>query len=213
MKVVNTPSHQVFKCPIQVYYVLLLIGGPAKEKWLAAKEEILGAATPTEACFRKIMNSFISKFGATSNTAEDLREFLMNVKTPSNMKVADFKSRIFKLDYYLQYLGGSLNDRLGDAVLLSTLKKSVPSWRQKFINAYVRTSVKTIADQTNYYVNLEEEEEKQAHQQNRRHQHQNENRNRNQRQGSHHTEEYRTNRDRRGNQRNSGKYQHMSAPS
>lgn len=190
---------------------LLLLGGPAKEKLLAAKEEILGAGTPTETRFRETMNSFISKCGATSNTAEDLREFLMNVKKPSNMKFADFKSRIVELDYYLQYLPGPLNDRLGEAVLFSTLKKSVPSWRQKFINANVRTSVETISDLTDYYESLEEEEERQARQQNRRHHQRNENRSRNQPQTRQQTERYRTDRDRRGNQRNSGEYRHTSA--
>jgi hypothetical protein len=61
--------------PAKFNIALPLLGGPAKKKWLSAIEEILETATPTEA-----RHLFLS--GATSNTAEDLREFLMNVKNP-----------------------------------------------------------------------------------------------------------------------------------
>jgi hypothetical protein len=105
------------------------------------------------------------------------------------MQLVDFISRIIELDYYLQYLPGPLNDRLGDAVLFPTLKKSLPSWRQRFINANVRSSVETIADLTDYYENLEEEE-RQAYQQNRRHCHRDKTRNRKQPQGRHPPEGY-----------------------
>ena len=71
---------------------LLLLAGEAKEKWTDARAEVMGnAVNHTDARFNAAMNRFISLCGATSNTAEDLREFLLNVKKPAKMKLQDFK--------------------------------------------------------------------------------------------------------------------------
>jgi hypothetical protein len=141
---------------------LLLLTGPAEEKWISARDAVLGnpPANVTNARFSQVMTRFIQRCGATNITAEDLRKFLMNVKKPLNMKFHDFKARIIELDYYLPYLPGPLNQRIGEASLFSTLKKSVPAWKEKFINAKVRSSVQTISDLTDYYEELEETEEK-----------------------------------------------------
>ena len=113
---------------------LLLLSGPAKEKWIEARNTVLGtpAGNLTIPRFNNVMTLFIQKCGATTSTAEDLRDFLMNVRKPSHMKFSDFKTRIIELDYYLPYLPAPLNERIGAATLFSTLKKSVPAWKEKF---------------------------------------------------------------------------------
>jgi hypothetical protein len=50
------------------------------------------------------MLTFIQKCGATSETAEDLRDFIMNAKKSSNLHFEDFKQRLEELDDYLPYL-------------------------------------------------------------------------------------------------------------
>ena len=138
---------------------LLLLAGEAKEKWTDARAEVMGnAVNHTDARFNAAMNRFISLCGATSNTAEDLREFLLNVKKPAKMKLQDFKRRIFELDRYLPYLPGPLNDRLGDAVLFSTIKKCVPAWNNQYISANARTSVHNVNELMDYYETLEDQE-------------------------------------------------------
>ena len=75
------------------------------------------------------MSSFLQKCGATTETAEDLRDFLMNAKKPPNMNFEDFKQRLEELNDYLPYLPAPLNERLSDDQLFVTLKKSVPAWQ------------------------------------------------------------------------------------
>ena len=104
------------------------------------------------------MNQFIVKCGANPATTEDLREFIMNAKKPSSMKIQSFKHRLFKLDRYLPYRPGELNTHLGEAVLFSAIKKSVPAWKQSFIKANAQTSITDVNELMNYYESLEDQE-------------------------------------------------------
>jgi hypothetical protein len=83
----------------------ILTSSAGREKWQQAWAEVLGnpPANETNARFNRTMLSFIQKCGATSETAEDLRDFIMNTKKPSNLRFEDFKQR---LDDYLPYLTG-----------------------------------------------------------------------------------------------------------
>jgi hypothetical protein len=47
-----------------------------------------------------MMLTFIQKCGATSKTAEDLRDFIMNVKKQSNLHFEDFKQWLEELNDY-----------------------------------------------------------------------------------------------------------------
>jgi hypothetical protein len=84
------------------------------------------------------MLTFIQKCGATSETAEDLRDFIMNAKKPSNLRFEDFKRWLEELDDYLPYLPGPLNQRWGDDQLFVTLKKCVPAWQKKYTDSNAR---------------------------------------------------------------------------
>ena len=136
----------------------LLLTGEAKEKWIDARTDILQDQNPTDIRFANTMNQFIVNCGANPGTTEDLREFIMNAKKPSSMKIQSFKRRLFELDRYLPYLPGELNTRLGEAVLFSTIKKSVPAWKQSFIEANAQTSVTDVNELMNYYESLEDQE-------------------------------------------------------
>jgi hypothetical protein len=71
----------------------ILTSGAGCEKWQQAQAEVLGnpPANETDARFNRAMLIFIQKCGATSKTAEDLRDFIMNAKKPSNLCFEDFK--------------------------------------------------------------------------------------------------------------------------
>jgi hypothetical protein len=97
----------------------ILTSGSGREKWNQARQEVLregqaNALNPTDARFNATMLIFLKKCGATSETAEDLREFLANAKKPSNMSLDDFKKRIHELNEYLPYLPGPLNTKLSE---------------------------------------------------------------------------------------------------
>jgi hypothetical protein len=81
----------------------IITSGAGREKWQQAQAKVLGnpPANETNARFKRMMLTFIQKCGATSNTAEDLRDFIMNVKKPSNLRFEDFKQRLEELDDYL----------------------------------------------------------------------------------------------------------------
>ena len=89
----------------------ILLTGAAREKWQQARDDIVGAqGNLTEARFTRTMTSFLQKCGATTETAEDLRDFLMNAKKPPNMNFEDFKQRLEELNDYLPYLPAPLNE-------------------------------------------------------------------------------------------------------
>jgi hypothetical protein len=71
----------------------ILTSGAGREKWQQARAEVLGnpPANETNARFNRTMLTFIQKCGATSETAEDLCDFIMNAKKPSNQCFEDFK--------------------------------------------------------------------------------------------------------------------------
>jgi hypothetical protein len=139
---------------------LLLLTGDAKDKWLDARDDILGGNNPTDVRFNNTMNAFISKCGATADAAEDLREFLMNAKKPANMTLQTFKRRITELNRYLPYLPGPLNQRLNDAMIFTTIKKCVPAWQQIYIQSNARAMIGTIDELIDYYEALEDQETK-----------------------------------------------------
>jgi hypothetical protein len=115
----------------------ILTSGAGCKKWQQAQAEVLGnpSANETDARFNRTMLTFIQKCGATSETAEDLRDFIMNAKKPSNLCFEDFKQRLEELDDYLPYLPGPLNQHLGDDQLFVTLKKCVPAWQKKYTDS------------------------------------------------------------------------------
>jgi hypothetical protein len=71
----------------------ILTSSAGLEKWQQAQAKVLGnpPANETNARFNRAMLIFIQKCGATSKTAEDLRDFIMNGKKPSNLCFEDFK--------------------------------------------------------------------------------------------------------------------------
>jgi hypothetical protein len=76
----------------------ILTSGAGREKWQQARAEVLGnpPANETGATFNRTMLTFIQKCGATSKTAEDLRDFIMNAKKPPNLRFEDFKQQDLK---------------------------------------------------------------------------------------------------------------------
>ena len=155
----------------------LLLSGEAKEKWIDARDDILQDQNPTDIRFENTMNQFIINCGANPSTTEDLRDFIMNARKPSSMKIQAFKRRLYELDRYLPYLPGDLNTRLGQAVLFNTIKKCVPAWKNIFVEANAQTSVTTVNELMNYYESLEDKEETRNNRQGKRGNHQGNNQN------------------------------------
>jgi hypothetical protein len=104
------------------------------------------------------MDTFIRKCGATVDTAEDLRDFLMNARKPVSMPVQTFKRRLTELNRYLPFLPGPLNEKLSDDTLFSTVKRCVPSWHQTYIRSNARAMIGTMDELIDYYEALEEQE-------------------------------------------------------
>jgi hypothetical protein len=148
----------------------ILTSGAGREKWQQARAKVLGnpPANETDARFNRTMLTFIQKCGATSEspTAENLRDFIMNAKKPSNLRFEDFKQRLEELDDYLPYLPGPLNQRLGDDQLFVTLKKCVPAWQKKYTDSNARKNIDNVNDLANYYGDLENQEKKEHNQDN-----------------------------------------------
>jgi len=138
----------------------ILLTGAARKKWQQAQDNAVGGNNPTEARFNCTMTSFLQKCGATTETAEDLRDFLMNAKKPPNMDFEDFKQRLEELNDYLLYLPAPLNERLSNDQLFVTLKKSVPAWQKKYVDSNARRNIDNISDLADYYANLETQEKK-----------------------------------------------------
>jgi hypothetical protein len=71
----------------------ILTSSAGHKKWQQAQAEVLGnpPANKTNARFNRTMLTFIQKCGATSETAEYLRDIIMNAKKPSNLRFEDFK--------------------------------------------------------------------------------------------------------------------------
>jgi hypothetical protein len=106
------------------------------------------------------MPTFIQKCGATSETADDLCDFIMNAKKPSNLHFEDFKQQLEELNDYLPYLPGPLNQRLGDDQLFVTLKKCVPAWQKKYTDSNAGKKTDNVNNLANFYGNLENQEKK-----------------------------------------------------
>jgi hypothetical protein len=138
--------------------VHLLLSGDAKDKWVDAQEDALGDEEATDLRFTNTMDTFIRKCGATVDTAEDLRDFLMNARKPVSMPVQTFKRRLTELNRYLPFLPGPLNEKLSDDTLFSTVKRCVPSWHQMYIRSNARAMIGTMDELIDYYEALEEQE-------------------------------------------------------
>jgi hypothetical protein len=71
----------------------ILTSSAGLEKWQQARAKVLGnpPANVTDARFNRPILTFIQKCGATSDTAKDLHDFIMNAKKPSNLRFEDFK--------------------------------------------------------------------------------------------------------------------------
>jgi hypothetical protein len=138
---------------------LLLLSGDANDKWVDAQEDALGEEEATDLRFKNTtMDTFIRKYGATVDTAEDLRDFLMNARKPVSMTVQAFKQRLTELNRYLPFLPGPLNEKLGGDTLFSTVKRCVPSWHQTYIRSNARAMIATMDELIDYYEALEEQE-------------------------------------------------------
>jgi hypothetical protein len=146
----------------------ILISGAGCEKWQQAWAEVLGnpPANEINARFNRTMLTFIQKCGTTSETAKDLRGFIMNAKKPSNLRFEDFKQWLEELDNYLPYLPGPLNQHLWDDQLFMILKKCVPAWQKKYTDSNTCKNIDNINDLANYYGDLENQEKKECNQDN-----------------------------------------------
>ncbi len=128
------------------------------------------------------MLTFIQKCGATSETAEDLCNAIMNTKKPSNLHFEDLKQWLEELNDYLLYLPGPLNQHLGDDQLFVTLKKCVHAWQKNHTDSNAHKNIDNVNDLANYYGNLETQEKKEHNQENWH-------RNRNSSQGQNHSQQ------------------------
>jgi hypothetical protein len=128
----------------------------------------LGDEEAADLCFQNTMDTFIRKCGAMVDTAEDLRDFLMNARKPVSMPVQTFKCRLTELNRYLPFLPTPLNEKLSDDTLFSMVKRCVPSWYQTYIQSNARAMIATMDELIDYYEALEEQESN-----NRNHQGQN----------------------------------------
>jgi hypothetical protein len=146
----------------------ILTYGAGREKWQQAQAKVLGnpPANETNARFNRTMLTFIQKCGATSKTAEDLRDFITIAKKPSNQRL-EFKQRLEELNDYLPYLPGPLNQHLGDDQFFVTLKKCVPAWQKKFTDSNAHKNMDNVNDLADYYGDLENQEKKEHNRDNR----------------------------------------------
>jgi hypothetical protein len=113
------------------------------------------------------MLTFIQKCGATSKTAEDFRDLIMNAKKPSNLCFEDFKQWLEELNDYLPYLPGPFNQCLGDDQLFVTLKKCVPAWQKKYTDSNAHKNIDNVNDLADYYGDFENQEKKERNWDNR----------------------------------------------
>lgn len=116
--------HKRFNELVQPKNLMLKPSSPTL--FVSSQDQTKDNSVNSIALFLISINCFISLCGATSNTAEYLREFLTKAKKPAKMKLQDFKCHLFELDHYLPYFPGPLNVpwRCRN---FSTLKKCVPN--------------------------------------------------------------------------------------
>jgi hypothetical protein len=115
---------------------------------------------PTAACFTTTMNTFTRAF-CSNNDTEKAREVLVSAKKPRDMAIRDFVAQVKQLNWYLAYLPGPLNQRLGDEEMLAIIRRSVPHWNESLIRS--AQSVTTLQALTTYYQDLEELEISRQH--------------------------------------------------
>jgi hypothetical protein len=139
--------------------VLLLLSGDAKDKWINARNDIMpNNENPTKARFRAVWTAFIINYGASDKTAKSLRDFLRKAKKPADMKLYDFKTRLYQLNKYLPLLPGPHGRRLDDADMFDTIQECVPDWNNSYIAS--NTMTENINDLLEYYGKLELQEAK-----------------------------------------------------
>jgi hypothetical protein len=113
---------------------------------------------PTKARFRAVWTAFIINYGASNKTAKGLRDFLRNAKKPADMKLYDFKTRLYQLNKYLPLLPGPHGRRLDDADMFDTIQECVLDWNNSYIAS--NTTTENINDLLEYYGKLELQEAK-----------------------------------------------------
>jgi hypothetical protein len=102
--------------------VLLLLSGDPKGKWINARNDIMpNNENPTKACFCAVWTAFIINYGASDKTAKGLRDFLRKAKKPADMKLYDFKTRLYQLNKYLPLLPGPHGCCLNNADMFDTI--------------------------------------------------------------------------------------------
>jgi hypothetical protein len=120
--------------------VLLLLSGDAKDKWINARNDIMSNnENPTEAHFHAVWTAFIINYGASDKTNKGLQDFLRKAKKPADMKLYNFKTRLYQLNKYLPLLPGPHGRRLDDADMFDTIQECVLDWN----NSYIASNTKT----------------------------------------------------------------------
>ncbi len=139
--------------------VLLLLSGDAKNKWIIACNDIMpNNENPTEAHFHAVWTAFIINYGASNKTTKGLQDFLQKAMKPADMKLYDFKMRLYQLNKYLPVLPGPHGNRLNDANMFDTVQECVPDWNNLYIASNNMTE--NINDLLEYYGKLELQEAK-----------------------------------------------------
>jgi hypothetical protein len=139
--------------------VLLLLSGDTKDKWINARNDIMpNNKNPTEAHFGAVWTAFIINYGASNKTTKGLQDFLRKAKRPANMKLYNFKMRLYQLNKYLPLLPGPRGHHLNDANMFDTIQECVPDWSNSHIAS--NTTTKNINDLLGYYGKLEQQEAK-----------------------------------------------------
>jgi RNase H-like domain found in reverse transcriptase/Reverse transcriptase (RNA-dependent DNA polymerase)/Integrase zinc binding domain/Retroviral aspartyl protease len=141
--------------------VALLLSGEAKEYWTDSKAEVIEDDTQelTNEDFDEVMVTFMTKY-FSADAAEDLREYLLNIKKPSTMDFQKFIRRVRELNRYLPFLPPPMNDSLDENELFMVMKKAVPSWHKTFITTGQRQHITTLQELTDYFLGIEEVEKR-----------------------------------------------------
>jgi Retrotransposon gag protein len=85
--------------------VALLLSGEAKEYWTNKKAEVIENDTqePDNEDFDEVMATFMTKY-LSAGAAEDLQQYLLNIKKPSTMDLQKFIRQVRESNCYLPFL-------------------------------------------------------------------------------------------------------------
>lgn len=132
---------------------LLLLGGDAKDKWIACVAVHLGNNNATAVRFTNTMKGFMLEF-CSRNDTEKTREMLLSARKPSSLGIRDFVARIKQLNRFMEYLPEPLNDRLDEDEITAIIRRSVPDWNDSLVRS--ARPMASLQDLTSYYQDLEE---------------------------------------------------------